>query len=189
MGNPCDSKAALLLETLPDKKLVSLLFRATGLSPPRRRAERWVCPWCLPTLGPCLPNIYERDPVIVRQAFRRKHSGSRSQGGSGGCSLPRSLGPRGAAGVCPSLQHHLAGPPRLPGAADPGESAGGLTKEPGYGWPRGWNPPRLGWYLPRSPMDTTGQRGSPLLPPGFCCCSQRVRKTAVPIFALASPSV
>lgn len=117
------------------------LISATGLSPSRRRAERWVCSWCLPTLGPCLPNIYERDPVIIRQAFRRKHFESRSRGGERGdaASLPPSV----PSGICPSLQHHLAGPPRVPGAGDSGETSGGLTKERGYVWLCGCNFPRL----------------------------------------------
>lgn len=91
-----------------------------------------------------------------------RHSGENTLGaaareGCGACLLPPSLAPsppRSAARVCPSLQHHLAGP----GAGDPGESSGGLLKEIGYVSPCGCNFPRLG--CPWTPLDTRARRCS-----------------------------
>lgn len=48
------------------------VFHATGLLPSQHPAKRWAGSRCLPTLARvCL--IYERDAVIIRQTFLRKH--------------------------------------------------------------------------------------------------------------------
>lgn len=128
-------KSCFVVDEMVRKKAQQLVFCPTRLLPSGHRAERWVCSWCLPTLGPCLPNIYERDPVIIRQAFRRKHfwSGSQGRGAEGerGMLAPTHPPTAGwAAGVSPSLQHHLAGPPTgARGAGGFGGRTGGLTKK------------------------------------------------------------
>lgn len=143
--------------------------------------------WCLPTLGPCLPNLYERGSVITRQAFRRKHFQPRGAGG-------------GDAGSHPPPPARWSGCLRLSSTTKrhPPAGPGGLRFRGSHRWFYQKSMDVSKHYLvdgnfsgpPWSPLlsgaDIAGYRGSRGLPLGFY--SRSAGKTAELIFASALPS-
>lgn len=107
MCNPCVSKAALLLKSRTEKAQQPV-FHATGLFPSRHPAKRWAGLRRLPTLARvCL--IYERDAVIIRQTFLRKHFQRLSQRRGIARGEGRAAGALPVSGMSPFAQPHLAG--------------------------------------------------------------------------------
>lgn len=141
--------------------------------------------------GPCLPNIYERDPVIIRQAFRRKHSQSCSQGrGAGGCWLPPHPPPAPSLGCLRLPSTTWRDPlPALGGLEIRGDALVVLPNSTDMFFLINCNFSSLHWYLLCLITDIAGCWGSRVLPLSFYYCSARAGKTSELIFALAFPSV
>lgn len=184
-------KSCFVVEDMARKKAQHLVFSSTGLLPSRHWAERWVCSWCLPTLGRvCL--IYMKG--ILLSSGRR----------SGGNTLRAAAkgGEQGGAGSHPTHRRlHRWGVsvyPAPPGGT-PRRRWGGLEiwgdalvvlpNSTDMFLLIGCNFFSLRWYLLCLITDIAGCWGSRALPLSFYCRSARAGKTAELIFALAFPSV